>query len=358
MCTASCIDTSIWEMLSTLWQLSIVYFDLASNLQQSVFNGALWYNTPIFPAFFPPSNTSRLCSSTNIIPRGQPFVPDAVTITPTSSITIVSIIGPLPAASTTAEGSFYFPPLSSVVVYENTNRSLSMVNALPSLNFVGDPDVATDLFLPFHTEERYPNGVSFSCVYNAPNPIQNASQAALYSRIAAADTGAPPSLFISDRIFLYAIPKQSNDTLPVIRPKPPNDIRMLIDQFLNSNLWKRLTLNLAFWSPVAYGSDITITSLLNNNSVMTYLDNNLNVSLVLIPANSPLYANKSLEYEDPDNFMVNSTVNVPSSLFGAAACSWNSTSHCVYYQYNATALAQAAYDLATREWADTILISA
>ena len=203
-----------------------------------MFNGALWYNTPIFPAFFPPSNTSRLCSSTNIIPWGRPFVPDAVTLTPTSSITIISITGPLPAASTTAAGSFYLPPLSSVVVYENTNRSLSMVNALPPLNFVGDPDVAADLFLPFQTEEKYPNGVSFSCVYNAPNPIQNATQAALYSRFTTADLGAPPALGISDQIFLYAIPEQSNNTLPVIQPKPPNYIRMLINQFLNSNSWK------------------------------------------------------------------------------------------------------------------------
>ena len=98
-------------------------------------------------------------------------MPDAVTLTPTSSITIISIIEPLPAVSITAVGSFYLPPLSSVVVYKNTNRLLLIMNALPSLNFVRDPDVAADLFLPFQIEERYPNGVSFSCVYNALNPI-------------------------------------------------------------------------------------------------------------------------------------------------------------------------------------------
>ena len=117
-----------------------------------------------------------------------------------------------------------------------------------------------------------------------------------------------------------------------------------------------LTSYLGNYGPVSYGSDTIIASAYSNNTVMTYLDNNLNVNLAITSAGAPQYvANSTDGYLCTDQ--VNSTVNVPSSLFGATACSWNSSTHCIYYEYDATTLAQASYDLIAQQWADTIFIS-
>ena len=95
-----------------------------------------------------------------------------------------------------------------------------MVNALPNENFAGYPHVNDDLLLPFMMDGSTPIGASFSCVYNAPNPIQNVTESALYSRFAVASVDEPPALGIGDEFYLYANP-QSNESLPqTVHPVP------------------------------------------------------------------------------------------------------------------------------------------
>ena len=91
-----------------------------------------------------------------------------------------------------------------------------MVSALASENFAGYPHVSDDLLLPFNMVGTAPIGASFSCAYNAPNPVQNDTKTALYSRFAI--SAAPPALGIGDEYYLHPDPEQSDNRTQPIQP--------------------------------------------------------------------------------------------------------------------------------------------
>ena len=58
--------------LMTYRQVTVVYVNASNNLQQSIFNGGSWKDSPIFPLSQKPDNNSKLSVSSVVIPR-QPL---------------------------------------------------------------------------------------------------------------------------------------------------------------------------------------------------------------------------------------------------------------------------------------------
>ena len=156
----------------------MIYLDTSNALQQSIFNGGKWRHSPIFPGFNPPSNTTNLCSSTNILP----VIPPA-------------------AASAITENDTLNDFLSSVAMYETTNRSLVMVNAEATANFEADPHVNSNLLAEFRgADQGMYVGVGFACEYNVVSP---ADSTLFYTRVTLGAMRQSELVDILDLVYLY-----------------------------------------------------------------------------------------------------------------------------------------------------------
>ena len=189
----------------TYTKVSIVYLSGSNALQQSIFNGNNWQDSPILPAALPPLNQTKLSSSSRILPSMN-----------VSGSTVV----PTP-------GTIKFPGLSSVVLYQAINRSMVMVDITPDDNFVPDSHTNPNLLDRLGSENTWESsmdeyiGEGFACTYNALNPVPtNNSQ--FYARLSFSDSGQPPRLSIVDRFHHYGFSALSSD----LRIETDNEMRM------------------------------------------------------------------------------------------------------------------------------------
>ena len=161
----------------------MLYFNLSNNLQQSIFNDGRWFDSAVYPASQPPSSSSRLCSSTNFYPNNTSEL-----VQPGLSLGIQS-------------------PVVSVAIYETTNQSLVMIDTLSLDNFIGDPHTNLNL-LQLGSTSYYSDlfaGLSFACVFNAPNPTQLSQYFTriVYQGALESTEGSPSAAVLRDNYYLY-----------------------------------------------------------------------------------------------------------------------------------------------------------
>ena len=85
------------------------------------------------------------------------------------------------------------------------------------------------------------------------------------------------------------------------------------------HLFSLLTLILGEYISILYSINISITLFYNNITIITYLDNTLNINLAIISATAIEYIINLLVLEGLCFDTVNLTINIPSGLFSAAA---------------------------------------
>ena len=182
-------------------KISVAYLDPFGAIQQTIFTNNQWSHSLLYPSSSPPANTTRLCSFTNLLSGNRPeCAAEGPKPSNASSGTPANPCSIIPYATWDPS-----PPLSAVVMYENTNRTLSMVNALPVANLPEDPHTNPDLALQFLDWTDLLVGTGFSCNYNAPN---STGESNLYVRLTLGDqANVSPnpggSVYFADAFWTY-----------------------------------------------------------------------------------------------------------------------------------------------------------
>ena len=153
-------------------QLNLVYFNASNNLQQSLYNGGSWKDSPVYPALEPPDNNTK------------------VSVT---GLSHMNVIFPTANGSNISSSTF-----SSFAVYQS-NRSLVAIDLDPLSNLPQDPHVN-----PNHAS-HYENqglltfvGESFACIFRG---TYSSRYYDWFTRCAIGNAGIPSDSFITNLLW-------------------------------------------------------------------------------------------------------------------------------------------------------------
>ncbi|MCJ1385406.1 hypothetical protein MMC17_008529 [Xylographa soralifera] len=303
--SASCIDISgvqqgLDTSLTAGQYMSVVYLDQSNALQQSIYTGGSWRNSPVFAASSTPANNTKISTSTQILPASH----------------------------------FTEAKISSVAMYQTSNGSLVAVDISPDENFVANgPSTNPNLFLQYDlqgaTGGKLALGSGFACIFNALTPPGNASD--LYTRCDIGITNnannGPVYLRLADISFHYNYSTLANTSERI-------EFDGSYPLYYNNS----------------FSTDVSLTQLPNNNSAIVYLQpNNTNSLIFSTPGYYASTNEAGIDY-DKAGSQTSSPFLLSGQHFCATACSLNSTVVCIYYQTNDTTIAEISYDPVRQQW--------
>ncbi|MCJ1395582.1 hypothetical protein MMC18_008468 [Xylographa bjoerkii] len=304
--SASCIAISgvqqgLDTSLTAGQYISVVYLDQSNALQQSIYNGGSWRNSPVFAASSPPANNTKISTSTQML-----------------------------LASHYTEAK-----ISSVAMYQTSNGSLVAVDISPDDNFVANgPSTNPNLFSQYALQGavggKLAQGSGFACIFNAPTPPGNASD--LYTRCDIGITNnannGPVYLRLADISFHYNYSTLANTSETI-----------------------KFDGSYPLYYNNSFSTDVSLIQLPNNNSAIVYLQPNNTNSLIFSTPGYYAPTNEAGIDWDKAGSQTSSPFPLSGQHFCATACSSNSTVVCIYYQTNDTSLAEISYDPVSQQWA-------
>lgn len=187
-------------------QLSLIYLNESNAIQQSIFNGFKWSNSPVFASSIPPDDNSKLSISTRMIGNYVQALGSSSNTTYQATATGLAPVQQL------VQQLDQVAVLSSVAFYQN-GHSVVMVDLSPIANIQRDPHLNPNLFSRFNGTDnliRYTD-IGFSCDHDRALPTDASS---FLTRCYLADWGIPPELSITPKTWKYNQKTlQSNSTI-------------------------------------------------------------------------------------------------------------------------------------------------